>query len=644
MVTKQIWNLNKNTLEWVVQLGQVHHDNCEMSGLGCDTIVDYGVAEDGTLALSWSCYFPTLRTIPNDTHATLEVKATLSQLPQPLRSGKIAKEFPIRFVLDGTMTIESRTDQGLHICRQFLPASQSLCSLEIVTLTAREQMELTLSQPKTQVLGYTLGTKGVYISRISHNAAERIVLQPGESYTYTVWLSAATAHENCPQPAAAEELEKRYDRITALCDESLVVDTGIEVLDAMIRFAKLRAGESIFETLTGKYHSPGGRTYYAAVWCNDQVEYAGPHFAMTGDKITMEASLNAYRAYIPYMADNYAPIPSSVIAEGLDIWNGAGDRGDAAMYLYGASLFCLYSGDRRISEELYGPIQWCAEYCRRQRTLEGVIRSDTDELERRIPTDGYANLSTACLCCGGLAVAAKLADALGDPQTASDYRCRAEALADAIETYFGADLHGFHTYRYSRGFDTLRSWICLPLCVGIMERSHGTVDAMLSDWLWTADGMLSCEISDENRNSTIWDRSTLYGLKAAFLAGEGDRVMDFLLQYCRKRLLCDRVPYAVEAYPEGAKRHLSAESALMVRVVTEGVLGIQPESLDSFSFVPRLPARLPHLYLSQLYIAGHCWEIRVENLRWMVLRDGEIHATGETNAIRTVIRASDKEG
>lgn len=150
--------------------------------------------------------------------------------------------------------------------------------------------------------------------------------------------------------------------------------------------------------------------------------------------------------------------------------------------------------------------------------------------------------------------------------------------------------------------------------------------------------MLSCELSPENRDSTIWDRSTLYGFKAAFAAGQGDRIMDQLLRYCRKRLLCDRVPYPVEAYPEGEKRHLSGESALFVRVITEGILGIRPESLDSFSFVPMLPEKLPHIYLSDLRICGHRWDIRVEAEHWSVYRDGALASFGETDAKRVILK------
>lgn len=630
MTSKQIWKLDSGRLVWDVT--GAHSDNYEMSGTYCDTIVDYGVAEDGSLQLEWACYFPTLRTIPNDTHATLEVRANQSSWDLGLT------EYPVRFILDGTLTVESRTEIGVLVRRQFFPASDSRCALQRVTLTTETAAELTVLQPATVILDSTMGTKGTYISRICHTAQEMICLLPGETAHYTVYLSAEPAHVRPILPDASTELKKRQERTKALCDDTLVLDTGMEELDVFFRFAKLRAGESIFETLTGKYHSPGGRKYYAAVWCNDQVEYAAPHFAMTGDKNAIEASLNACRAYVPFMAEDYAPIPSSVIAEGLDIWNGAGDRGDAAMYLYGASLFALYLGDEKIARELYGPIRWCAEYCERKKSPEGVICSDTDELERRIPTDGYANLSTSCLCYGGLMTAAKLAEALEDGNTAEIYRGRAKELKKAIEEYFGAQLHGYHAYRYSKGFDTLRAWICLPLCVGIMDRAEGTVDAMLSDYLWTEEGMLSCEISPENQDRTIWDRSTLYGFKAAFAAGQGERVVEKLRRYCRKRLLCDRVPYPVEAYPEGEKRHLSAESALFVRVITEGLLGIQPERLDSFSFVPSLPEKMPHLYLNDLRLCGHKWDIRVEADRWKVYRDGALASFGITDAKRVTIK------
>ena len=636
-MSTQIWSMEGQTLVWNVKEGQTHRDKIEMSGLYCDTIVDYGVQADGTLWLSQMLYFPTLRTIPNNTHATY-CFALQDARPALQRNGERIVESPRTFRLDGMLTVICETNAGISLMHRLFPSTDGHFGVERLCIRAREDVTLTLTLPRSSVHSYGRGTKGVYVSEIHHTAPDELVLRAGERAEFDIFYSSRIANQSFSLPCGKDEEEKRAERVRDLCDSRLVLDTGSAELDLMARFAKLRAGESIFETLTGKYHSPGGRAYYAATWCNDQIEYAGPYFAMARDAWAIEASLNAYRSYIPFMSDNYTRIPSSVIAEGLDIWEGAGDRGDAAMYLYGASFFALCLGDRAVAEELYPAIRWCAEYCERRRSPEGVICSESDELEGRFPTDKYANLSTSSLCYGGLKLAAKLAHALGDTQTARVYLDRATALEAAIEKYFGATLHGFDTYRYSKGFDTLRAWICLPLCMGIGDRLEGTLDAMLSPYLWTEEGMLSCERGEENKNETIWDRSTLYGMKCAFLNGRGDRMIEPLLTYCRKRLLGESVPYAIEAYPEGGRRQLSGESALFFKVITEGMLGILPESLDAFSFIPRLPKGLEHLYLTCVPLGGHCYDFFIERDVFRVTENGATVASGSTDGQRLFIQ------
>ena len=69
-MTEQIWKIDGDRLIWQVGKGQVHTDDIEISGFYADEIISYGVKEDGSLHLAQSFYFPTLRTIPNDTHAT----------------------------------------------------------------------------------------------------------------------------------------------------------------------------------------------------------------------------------------------------------------------------------------------------------------------------------------------------------------------------------------------------------------------------------------------------------------------------------------------------------------------------------------------------------------------------------------------
>lgn len=634
-MAKELWKIEEDTLVWEVTAP--HTDNIEMSGLYVDSIVHYGVAEDGSLYLGGYLYYPMLRTIPNNTHATYAFTVKRSDRPVLCLDGVAVPEYPTRFVLDGTLSVASRTDAGFSTERRLFPSVDTPFFFELITVKAEKEVSLSLSVPSEYIHSYGRGTKGVYISKILHNAPDPIHLHTGESVTLEIAYVTEISNKPLPVPSGKEALAKRLSRAKALMDGALVLRSGHQSLDVMTRYAKLRAAESIFETLTGKYHSPGGHSYYAAIWCNDQVEYAGPHFALTGDETAIEASLNAYRAYIPFMSENYDRLPSSIIAEGLDIWEGAGDRGDAAMYLYGASFFTLALGDEEIARELYPAIRWCAEYCERKKTPEGVISSDSDELEGRFPTDRVANLSTSSLAYGGLCLAAKLALSLGDTRTAHTYEQRAADLSRAIERYYGAELHGFKTYRYSKGFDTLRAWICLPLSMGIEDRKAGTLDAMLSPYLWTEEGMLSCEKGEENKSDTIWDRATLYGMKAAFLAGEGERMQAPLLDYCRRRLVCDHVPYAVEAYPEGGKRHLSGESALFVRVVSEGIFAIRPEGLKSFSFVPRLSSAFESLTLEKIHIAGGVFDITVKKDGYTVKKDGVTVKNGKTDGSRVTV-------
>ena len=633
----ELWNIENDHIVREVKKGETFYDDVEMSGLYVDLIAGYGVNADGTLHLSRHCYFPTLRTIPNNTHGTYFVPFEGEKIPRLLVNGEVICEFPEKFTLDGTLKINCKTRCGLFTERTIFPSSDALSIYEIITVTAQNDVKISLNTPHVSVFSYGRGTKGVYVAMLTTDLTDTVEIKAGNKLTFGIRYSCNLSgkdHGSFDYPSA---LMQRKERIKELADDSLVLKTGIPELDIMTRFAKIRAGESIFRTLSGDFHSPGGRAYYAAIWCNDQIEYSGPHFAMTGDRVAINAAINAYRAYIPFMSDCYHRLPSSIIAEGLDIWEGAGDRGDAAMYLYGASLFCLLTGDLRTSNELYPAIKWCAEYCERKKLPEGVISSDSDELEGRFPTDGRANLSTSSLSYGGLILAAMLAKALDKEDDAEIYTSRAKKLALAIENYFGEELHGYHTYRYSKGFNTLRAWICLPLCMGIEDRKDGTVNAMLSPYLWQEDGMLTCEKGEENKSDTIWDRSTLYGLRCGFLCGFGDVFMEKLIKYCKNRLLGDRVPYPVEAYPEGSRRHLSGESALFVRIVTEGLFAIRPESLDSFSFIPRLPKGVDRLTLEKIKISGGCFDIHIANGKWTVKNNGKAIKEGQTTNNRITV-------
>jgi hypothetical protein len=222
------------------------------------------------------------------------------------------------------------------------------------------------------------------------------------------------------------------------------------------------------------------------------------------------------------MNPDYNPIPSSIIAEGANTWHGAGDRGDMAMIAYGAGRYALAAGNKDSAQVLYPLIEWCLEYLHRKLNDSGVVASKSDELEGRFPA-GTANLNTSALYYDALRSAILLGKNLGKPQKQLDvYDQQSKTLLQNINKYFGANMDGFETYRYYAGNTALRAWIATPLTVNIFDRKEGTIAALFSPKLWTADGLASLA-----GDKTFWDRSTLYALRGVLAAGETEKGIDY---------------------------------------------------------------------------------------------------------------------
>jgi hypothetical protein len=559
-------------------------------------IATYGVDEKGRPVLSRQLVFPMLRTIPNDTHANIIY--TFGQDAEPLIkiNNRPVNEQVNRFFLRGLLTIES-TSNNIMIKRELFPSTDKPLAIEKLTLKNISGRDATIDIEDFEKISRSHPEKSVYgvyeISAKSYGSGIYL-LKPDESLSFAVLFSGRKISEQLPLIDVDEELDKRNDFVNLMFNNLTFVSPDT-VLNRMFDFAKIRAMESIYETKGGLVHSPGGASYYAAIWANDQAEYANPFFAYTGYQTAIEAGKVSWSWFSKYMNPEYKPIPSSIIAEGTDFWNGAGDRGDQAMIAYGASRFALALGDRKTAEEIWPLIEWCIEFCKRKINADGVVSSDSDELEGRFPA-GKANLCTTSLFYDALISASYLGKELGKPvMMTNGYSSLAKELRKNIEKYFGAVMDGFKTYRYYNGNYVLRSWICIPLTVGIFDRAEGTIDALFSPKLWTDQGILT-----QAGTKTFWDRSTLYGLRGVFAAGAIDRGLKFFTDYSNRRLLGDHVPYAVEAWPEGNQRHLSAESALYCRVVTEGIFGFRPVGLKAFTLTPQLPASWDEMALKNI--------------------------------------------
>ena len=610
----QRWSLEKEGhIRWQPEKIESHQDHIEMSGKTVSVVLRYGV-ENGKFILNKSMVWPLLRTIPNNTHASLMRRYNWDVLDMVNINGRsLTSEVVESIELKGIMKVTSNYDEGRRgqwrIIREYFPSTDQPALVESYQIINTGKNELAIELPQVNQKSITDPKKGVTGSFCIETLTDKsghFTLQPGESLTFGASLLAYKEGEKAPLIDVQKEKGQREALVGELMNK-LVLETPDPIIDRMFAFSKIRGCESIYETKGGPMHGPGGESYYAAIWANDQAEYINPFFPFVGYEYGNASALNSYLHFARFMNDEWKPIPSSIIAEGIDIWNGAGDRGDAAMIAYGAARYALARGNKQEAETLWPLIEWCLEYCRRQLNEEGVVASDSDELEGRFPS-GDANLCTSSLYYDALLSTSYLCKELGK-SGASTYLKQAAILRKNMERYFGAQVEGFDTYAYYKGNDVLRSWICIPLTVGIDERAEGTIQALFSPRLWTKDGLLT-----QAGSETFWDRSTLYALRGVYAVGATEKATEFMKKYSATRLLGDHVPYAIEAWPEGSQRHLSAESALYARIITEGMFGIRPTGFKKFTLTPRLPKDWSFMNLKNIHAFDTCFDVEVKRL------------------------------
>ncbi len=595
-----------------------YKDNIELSGKRVSGIVSYDIDENRGVTVSREIFFPQLRTFlktddPDWKAYRAYLKNTYSDdiLPSIAVGDRIYVPGPVsEVIINGMLTLNHEAVNGITLTRTFYPSMSQRLFVEQWTMTNTGTSTITLKGGDKETISKTEGAKGSYTIYVDSNIKSQVSLAPNESYTFSIGISATMNNEERIKIVDKEFYGERL-QFLAQMKNSLELVTPDATLNTLFGFSKIRASESIFESKLGLTHSPGGGRYYVGFWANDQAEYVGPFFPYLGYATGNEASLNVYRIFDKETNDAYTNLPYSFEMEG-DAPKSTLDRGDAAMIAYGAAQFALTSGDKNIAKELWPLITWCLEYNRRQLNDEGVVASESDEMEGRIAT-GTANLSTSSLYYGALGLAVDLGRSLNvNGRELQTYTKQAKALKKAIEAYFGATIEGIDTYKYYKEHTKLRHWICLPLVVGINDRKEGTIKALFEK-LWSENGV-HVEKNDENKaiSEIFWDRGTLYALRGTFLAGNTEESLEKLDEFSTKRLLGDRVPYVVEAYPEGNMAQLSAESGLYCRVFTEGVFGIVPTGLHSFKSTPRLPKKWDHMALKRIKAFGEDFDIYVE--------------------------------
>lgn len=621
------WSLqDEGQIRWQPDDTETHQDHIEMSGKAVSAIIKYKVKKGKFKIFSYVSY-PLFPTIPNNGYNHLR-NGEIDILSGISFNGRNLKSEQVESIeLKGILKVVSNYDEGEYgqwkIIREYFPSTEQPAFVQTCQIINTGTQELSIGiwgGTITYITQADRGVDGSYCIKSEYDKWGHFTLQAGDSLNVSTNSIAYKKGENPPAIDVLQEKSLRQALVNEWMNK-LVLETPDPIIDRMFAFSKIRGCESIYETKGGPMHSSGGGILYAAIRADEQGQCINPFFPFMGYGYGNASALNSYLHFTRFINGEWKPIPSAIVAEGLDIQQGNDDLGNAAMIAYGAARYALARGSRTEAETLWPLIEWCLEYCRRQLNDKDIVTSDNDGQKKRSPEDD-ANLCTSSLYYDALISTSYLCKELGKSGTHT-YLEQAATLRKNIGQYFGARIEGFDTYTHYKGSHILHSSICMPLTVGIDDRAAGTVHALFSPRLWKKSGL-----QIQARKKTFSDRFTLYALRGAYAVGATEKATELLKKYSATRLLDEHVPYAIHAWVKDSQYHSSSESGLYARIITEGMFGIRPTGFKSFTLTPRLPKEWPFMKLKNIHAFDTRFDVEVKrlangNLEVLITQDGK---------------------
>lgn len=518
--------------------------------------------------------FPTILCDPRDPRGYRSVQVPLPKLPKP----------PTKVSYDGN---------ALRL------TNQSLYSMSVFVSPSHPTVWCIMDFGRSQV------SEGeVNMAKRSVICSRTPVVWKDERWTRPNRLDIAytVLDEKTLSAAASDFVERR--RLTAIWSRGIHFDCPNKEISTLCHFARIRLNEALFDAPNiGRVHSPGGGMYYSGVWCNDQAEYAAPVLAMLGGHKSRarEAAIHSLEVIARWFDYGSNFIPYSVEIDGGYI--GALDRGDAAMFAWGASLTLLTVGDPTVTARLFPHITFASNIIleKIRQCRHGVVPSQSDELEGRYPT-GEINLSVNCISVLALECASEAALEAGKRILAEKYASASQELRFNVHKYF--QVSDSKIYEYYKSCPDSRGWACLTALAGLSEGKEALRYSLVD--LWRTDGVLTSSDSGE-----VWDRCTLYAIRAAFQSGLVELGIQRFIEYATRTTTGPAAPFAVEN--NGSRAQLSAESGLVLRIITEGMLGLKILAGGEIELRPISIIDWPVYSVTGIYIRDVCLDFSVRH-------------------------------
>ncbi|MGC4014035.1 MAG: hypothetical protein QM755_05875 [Luteolibacter sp.] len=236
------WQISENGgIAWSVKTGELPQgDHLEQSGKSIDAITNWDLDAQGHLKLSRSVRWPMLRTLPDNTHAALQVKLDSDSEPSVSIDGKPAATAVFdRVSINGILTFHGK--QGpLEFERTLFASNEQPAMIETHVWTNRSDKPVTITQPKWVQQTATDAAKGkwgVYQIRREWIGAGSSLLAPGESVRGGLCISAVKDGEPFPWPDVFAERAAREalrDRLAS----TMILKTPDPAFDRMFEMAK----------------------------------------------------------------------------------------------------------------------------------------------------------------------------------------------------------------------------------------------------------------------------------------------------------------------------------------------------------------------------------------------------------------------
>ena len=225
-----------------------YNDHVEMSGKRVSVVLRYAVKDDGSFTVNKGMVWPMLRTVPNNTHASLMRRIEWDLMDNlVINNYRATRDKVERVTLKGTLKAESRMGDA-QVTRTWFPSTEQPALIEIMEIKNEGNKDMKVTIPYYNNITLTdpaKGVKGSYAICCMALNPQTVTLKPGEKAEFYGIISGEDGNNvqgsllNVKWPTAniqcKKELEAREALVAALQD-NLVLKTPDEVINRMFAF------------------------------------------------------------------------------------------------------------------------------------------------------------------------------------------------------------------------------------------------------------------------------------------------------------------------------------------------------------------------------------------------------------------------